>query len=77
MSADHLQAPDAPGFRLDPRVVAAFARFAGGYWRAARSPWGAWWLTLGLASFLALSVAATYALNLWRRATSTRSARQS
>jgi putative ATP-binding cassette transporter len=67
MSADHLQAPDAPGFRLDPRVVAAFARFAGGYWRAARSPWGAWWLTLGLASFLALSVAATYALNLWNR----------
>ena len=35
MSADHFQAPDAPGFKLDPRVVGAFGRFAGGFWRGA------------------------------------------
>jgi putative ATP-binding cassette transporter len=67
MSSEHIQAPDAPGFRLDLRVVAAFGRFAGGYWRADRTRWGAWGLTLGLAACLALSVAATYALNLWNR----------
>jgi putative ATP-binding cassette transporter len=67
MSAEHFQAPDAPGFKLDPRVVAAFGRFAGGYWRAASTSWVAWGLTLGLAACLALSVAATYALNLWNR----------
>jgi putative ATP-binding cassette transporter len=66
MSADHFQAPDAPGFKLDPRVVAAFARFAGGYWtdRNARS---AWFLTLGLAGFLVLSTGATVAMNHWNR----------
>jgi putative ATP-binding cassette transporter len=66
MSADHLQAPDAPGFKLDPRVVAAFGRFAGGFWRgpgAAR----AWALTLGLAAFLLMSTAATVAMNQWNR----------
>ncbi|HEY1243810.1 MAG TPA: ABC transporter ATP-binding protein/permease [Hyphomicrobiaceae bacterium] len=67
MSAEHFQAPDAPGFRLDPRVVAAFARFAGGYWAGGAAAWGAWALTVGLAAFLALSVAATYALSLWNR----------
>ena len=30
MTAEHFQAPDAPGFKLDPRVVGAFGRFAGG-----------------------------------------------
>jgi putative ATP-binding cassette transporter len=66
MSADHLQAPDAPGFKLDPRVIAAFARFSGGYWRGgtARSAWA---LTLGLAALLVLSIAATVALNHWTR----------
>src|SRR5215510_10245127 len=67
MSAEHFQAPDAPGFKLDPRVVAAFARFAGGFWRGGHTAWGAWALIVGLAGFLALSVAATYALNLWNR----------
>ena len=33
MTAEHFQAPDAPGFKLDPRVVGAFGRFAGGYWQ--------------------------------------------
>jgi vitamin B12/bleomycin/antimicrobial peptide transport system ATP-binding/permease protein len=66
MSADHLQAPDAPGFKLDLRVVAAFGRFAGGFWRGPTAT-RACALTLGLAAFLALSVLATYALNLWNR----------
>ncbi len=66
MSADHLQAPDAPGFKLDPRVVAAFGRFAGGFWRGA-SAHRAWALTLGLAGFLLLSTAATVAMNHWNR----------
>ena len=58
MSADHLQAPDAPGFKLDPRVIAAFARFSGGYWRGgtARSAWA---LTLGLAALLVLPCSAS------------------
>ena len=66
MSAEHFQAPDAPGFKLDPRVVGAFGRFAGGYWRGAGAP-GAWALTPGLAACLVLSVLSTYALNLWNR----------
>jgi vitamin B12/bleomycin/antimicrobial peptide transport system ATP-binding/permease protein len=66
MSAEHFQAPDAPGFKLDPRVVAAFGKFAGGFWRG-QSRRSAWGLTLGLGAFLALSVLATYALNLWNR----------
>ena len=35
MTAEHFQAPDAPGFKLDPRVVGAFGRFAGGFWQGA------------------------------------------
>ena len=35
MTVQHFQAPDAPGFKLDPRVVGAFGRFAGGFWRGA------------------------------------------
>ena len=66
MSADHFQAPDAPGFKLDPRVVGAFGRFAGGYWRGSDDA-SAWALTLGLAGFLILSTAATVALNHWNR----------
>jgi putative ATP-binding cassette transporter len=66
MSADHFHAPDAPGFRLDPRVVGAFGRFAGGYWRGA-SARGAWALTLGLAGFLIVSTGATVAMNHWNR----------
>jgi putative ATP-binding cassette transporter len=66
MSAEHLQAPDAPGFKLDPRVVAAFGRFAGGFWRGS-SARTAWALTLGLAAVLLLSTAATVAMNHWTR----------
>ena len=66
MSVSHFQAPDAPGFKLDPRVVGAFGRFAGGYWRGATA-FRAWALTLGLAAFLILSTAATVALNHWNR----------
>src|SRR6185369_4094245 len=66
MTAEHFQAPDAPGFKLDPRVVGAFARFAGGFWRG---PTGrkAYLLTLGLAACLLLSTGATVALNQWNR----------
>src|SRR5262245_66386658 len=66
MTAAHFQAPDAPGFRLDPRVIGAFARFAGGYWRD-KNAIRAWTLTLGLAGALLLSTAATVALNQWNR----------
>jgi vitamin B12/bleomycin/antimicrobial peptide transport system ATP-binding/permease protein len=66
MTAEHFQAPDAPGFKLDPRVVGAFARFAGGYWQGA-TRFNAWVLTLGLAACLILSTAATVALNQWNR----------
>jgi putative ATP-binding cassette transporter len=62
----HFQAPDAPGFKLDPRVVAAFGRFAGGFWRGATG-FRAWVLTLGLGTCLILSTAATVALNQWNR----------
>lgn len=66
MSADHFHAPDAPGFRLDPRVIGAFSRFAGGFWRGATSK-SAWTLTLGLAGFLLVSTGATVAMNHWNR----------
>ena len=66
MTVAHFQAPDAPGFKLDPRVVGAFGRFAGGFWRGATA-WRAWALTLGLAAFLILSTAATVWLNHWNR----------
>ena len=66
MTAADFQAPDAPGFRLDPRVIGAFARFAGGYWRGGNAI-RAWTLTLGLAAALLLSTAATVALNQWNR----------
>src|SRR4029450_3463784 len=66
MTVQHFQAPDAPGFKLDPRVVAAFGRFAGGFWRGPAA-FRAWALTLGLAGFLVLSTGATVALNYWNR----------
>ena len=66
MTAEHFQAPDAPGFKLDPRVVGAFARFAGGFWQGSTRT-GAWVLTLTLATCLILSTAATVALNQWNR----------
>jgi len=66
MTIEHFQAPDAPGFKLDPRVVGAFGRFAGGFWRGATA-FRAWALTAGLALFLLLSTAATVALNQWNR----------
>src|SRR5262247_3320306 len=66
MTVEHFQAPDAPGFKLDPRVVGAFGRFAGGFWRGGTAA-RAWALTLGLALFLILSTAATVALNQWNR----------
>src|SRR6185503_17790105 len=66
MTVAHFQAPDAPGFKLDPRVVGAFGRFAGGFWRGTTA-WRAWALTLGLAAFLILSTAATVWLNHWNR----------
>ena len=66
MSVEHFQAPDAPGFKLDPRVVASFSRFAGGFWRG-ETRLRAWGLTLGLALCLLASTAATVALNQWNR----------
>lgn len=66
MSADHFQAPDAPGFKLDPRVIGAFGRFAGGFWQGA-TKLNAWTLTLGLSAFLILSTGATVAMNHWNR----------
>jgi vitamin B12/bleomycin/antimicrobial peptide transport system ATP-binding/permease protein len=66
MTAEHFQAPDAPGFKLDPRVVGAFGRFAGGYWQGA-TKLNAWLLTSALAACLLLSTAATVALNHWNR----------
>jgi len=66
MTVQHFRAPDPPGFKLDPRVVAAFGRFAGGFWQGA-TRWRAWALTLGLAACLILSTAATVALNQWNR----------
>src|SRR6476619_4383598 len=66
MTAADFQAPDAPGFKLDPRVIGAFARFAGGYWRG-EGAIRAWMLTLGLAAALLMSTAATVAMNQWNR----------
>jgi putative ATP-binding cassette transporter len=66
MTVQHFQAPDAPGFKLDPRVVAAFGRFAGAFWTGATA-FRAWALTLSLAVCLLLSTAATVALNHWNR----------
>jgi vitamin B12/bleomycin/antimicrobial peptide transport system ATP-binding/permease protein len=66
MTLAHFHAPDAPGFKLDPRVIVAFGRFGGGFWRG-ESAGIAWALSLGLAACLLLSTAATVALNRWNR----------
>src|SRR5215468_4014836 len=66
MTLAHFHAPDAPGFKLDPRVIVAFGRFGGGFWRG-DSAGVAWALSLGLAACLLLSTAATVALNRWNR----------
>jgi putative ATP-binding cassette transporter len=66
MTLAHFHAPDAPGFKLDPRVIVAFGRFGGGFWRD-DSAGVAWALSLGLAACLLLSTAATVALNRWNR----------
>lgn len=57
---------ESTSLRLDPAVARAFARFSGGFWKGdtARTAWA---LTLGLAAFLLLSLAATVALNRWNR----------
>ncbi|MDX2205561.1 MAG: ABC transporter ATP-binding protein/permease [Hyphomicrobiaceae bacterium] len=66
MSVADFQAPDAPGFKLDPRVVGSFTRFAGGYWRGSKAL-QAWSLSIGLALCLLASTGATVALNQWNR----------
>ena len=57
---------ESTSLRLDPAVARAFAHFSGGFWKGdtARTAWA---LTLGLAAFLLLSLAATVALNHWNR----------
>ena len=66
MSSSEQTSGEAVGLRLDPAVARAFGRFSGGFWKGetART---AWTLTLGLAAFLLLSLAATVALNRWNR----------
>ena len=66
MTLAHFQAPDAPGFKLDPRVIVAFGRFGRGFWQR-ESAGVAWALSLGLAACLLLSTAVTVALNRWNR----------
>ena len=66
MSTASASPEDSVGYRLEPRVARAFARFSGGFWTgegAAR----AWLLTLGLFVLLLLSTSATIAMNHWNR----------
>lgn len=51
---------------LDPKIVYAFCRFAGAYWRGATGQ-QAWLLTVGLGFFLAMSTTVTVAINQWNR----------
>ena len=57
---------EAPALALDRRVIVAFARLSGGFWRGAHSR-RAWTITLALVLFLSLSIGATLALNHWNR----------
>lgn len=57
---------ESTSLRLDPAVARAFGRFSGGFWKGDTARM-AWSLTLGLAAFLLLSLAATVALNHWNR----------
>src|SRR5215468_7619683 len=66
MTLAHFHAPDAPGFKLDAAVIAAFARFTRGFWQGETAA-VAWALSLGLAACLLLSSGATVALNSWNR----------
>jgi vitamin B12/bleomycin/antimicrobial peptide transport system ATP-binding/permease protein len=58
--------PDAPALALDRRVIMAFARLAGGFWRG-ESAARAWTITACLIGFLTLSIGATLALNHWNK----------
>ncbi len=58
--------PEAPALTLDRRVITAFARLSGGFWRGDNSR-RAWIITLALVLFLSLSIGATYALNVWNK----------
>ena len=51
---------------LDRRVLVAFARLSGGFWRGDSSP-RAWTITLALVACLSLSIGATLAMNHWNR----------
>ena len=57
---------EAPTLTLDRRVIMAFARLSGGFWRGAQSR-RAWMITLALVLSLSLSIGATLALNHWNR----------
>ena len=67
MTVQHFQAPDAPGFKLDPRVVGGLRPVRRRLLAGTRPRSRAWALTLGLAAFLILSTGATVALNYWNR----------
>jgi putative ATP-binding cassette transporter len=66
MASTDVNSGEGTGLRLDPAVARAIAPLSGGFWKGdtART---AWMLTLGLAGFLLLSLAATVALNRWNR----------
>ena len=66
MSTASASPQDSVGYRLEPRVARAFARFSGGFW-ADEGATRAWLLTLGLFVLLLLSTAATIAMNHWNR----------
>ena len=58
--------PDGPALALDRRVIMAFARLTGGFWRGDGSR-RAWLITFALIACLSLSIAATLAMNHWNR----------
>ncbi len=57
---------EAQALTLDRRVIMAFARLSGGFWRGTQAR-RAWTITLALVLFLSLSIGATLALNHWNR----------
>ena len=66
MSTPTATPADAPALKLDGRVIVAFAKLSGGFWRGPGSR-QAWLITLALVAFLSLSIGATYALNMWNK----------
>ncbi len=66
MTTPQPAAPDAPTLTLDRRVILAFAKLSGGFWRGEHCR-RAWMITLALLTCLSLSIAATYALNVWNK----------